>query len=145
MKNYHFRLATISRIRALEERVARDRYMVALRGRREVQDRLRAAQQALLTFEAPRGVVSIDDVRWSTDQAERMSRTVLVNYEAWLSATGKCEEQRQAWSEASKRSGVLERLDESGRAAWREESMRQETLELDDLTNSRFIASGSRR
>jgi flagellar export protein FliJ len=145
MRNYHFRLATILRIRALEERVARDRYMVSLRERRQAEEVLRAAKEALLSLEAPQGVVSIGDVRWSADQAERMSSAILASFEVWRHVSERCEEQRRAWSEASKRSSVLERLDESGRAAWREETLRQETLELDDVTNSRFISSGLRR
>jgi flagellar export protein FliJ len=145
MKSYHFRLATVARIRALEERVARDRYMVSLRERRQAEDALRAAKQALLSFEAPRGTMSIDDVRWSADQAERLSRSVLGSFEVWRKVSETCEERRHAWTVASKRSGVLERLDESERVAWREEWDRQAILELDDHTNSRFAPSGSPR
>ncbi|HEV3188510.1 MAG TPA: hypothetical protein VGZ04_10775 [Acidimicrobiales bacterium] len=145
MKSYHFRLATIMRVRSLEERVARDRYMVSLRDRRRAEDDLRTAKDALLSLEAPKGVVAIGDVRWAADQAERLSRAILERFEVWQNVTERCEERRCAWSEASKRSSVLERLDESGRATWRDETIRQESLELDDATNSRYLPSGSRR
>ena len=43
----------------------------------------------------------------------------------------------RAWNVATKRSGVLERLDAQGLARWRDEALRHEAAELDDLTNAR--------
>jgi hypothetical protein len=43
---------------------------------------------------------------------------------------------------AVRRSEVLERLGEQGRARWRDETMREEAAELDDLTLARHRLSG---
>ena len=58
VKAYQFRLATVARIRALEERVAADRFRVAQRDLRQAQASVRAAEAALATLEAPQGVTS---------------------------------------------------------------------------------------
>ncbi len=44
MKAFRFRLATVARIRALEERVAADRFMAAQRILRQEQESARAAE-----------------------------------------------------------------------------------------------------
>jgi hypothetical protein len=45
---------------------------------------------------------------------------------------------------ASQRSGVLQRLDEHGRAHWREVALRKEAAELDDLSSTRHGLFGRR-
>ncbi len=142
MKAFHFRLATVARIRALEERVAADRFRTAQRVLRHEQAAARAAEAALDTLEAPRGVTSMAALNWVGDQAERLAETVRVCRESVAAADAACTEARDAWDVAVRRSGVLERLGEQERARWRSEALRAEAAELDDLSLARHRLAG---
>ena len=134
MKAYHFRLATVARIRALEERVAADRFRVAQRDLRQARESAQAAWNALATLEAPTGVSEMTAFVWLGDQADRLSESVRVSSEKVAEAEVACAEARLAWDVAVRRSGVLERLAEQGLARWRSEALREEAAELDDLS-----------
>jgi flagellar export protein FliJ len=142
VKAYQFRLATVARIRALEERVAADALRVAQRDLRRAQASVRAAETALAALEAPHGVVTMSAFLWVGDQAERLAESVRECGERLAAAASSCAEARQAWDVAVRRSGVLERLGEQGLARWRDETMRAEAAELDDLTLARHRLSG---
>ena len=142
MKAFHFRLATVARIRALEERVAADRFRTAQRVLRHEQESARAAEAALDSLEAPRGVTSMAALNWVGDQAERLAETVRVCRENVVAAESACAEARSAWDLAVRRSGVLERLGEQERARWRSEALRAEAAELDDLSLARHRLAG---
>ena len=142
MKAYRFRLATVARIRALEERVAADSLRVAQRDLRQAQASVRAAEDALAALEAPQGLVAMSALLWVGDQAERLAESVRECGEHLEAAASSCTEARAAWDVAVRRSEVLERLGEQGRARWRDETMREEAAELDDLTLARHRVSG---
>jgi flagellar export protein FliJ len=142
VKAFHFRLATVARIRALEERVAADRFRTAQRVLRHEQASASAAGAALDTLEAPRGVTSMAALHWVGDQAERLAETVRVCRENVVAAEAACTEARDAWDVAVRRSGVLERLEEQERARWRSEALRAEAAELDDLSLTRHRLVG---
>ncbi len=142
MKAFHFRLATVARIRALEERVARDRFMVALRVLRDHESSVRAAETELGALEAPRGMTTMAAFHWVADQADRLADTVRVCRENVVAAESACREARQAWDGAVRRSGVLERLAEQERSRWRTEILRTEAAELDDLSQARHRLVG---
>jgi flagellar export protein FliJ len=143
MKAYRFRLATVARIRALEERVAADRFRLSLRQLRLAQEVERAAQGALAELQAPTEVATMSDHQWTSDQAERLAASLGLSREAVAAAELSCAEARQGWKVATKRSGVLERLDEDGFARWRDEMMRHEAAELDDLSLARLGLIGA--
>jgi hypothetical protein len=82
MRAYHFRLATVARIRALEERLARDRFMEVLRDLRRARETESAALASLVALKPPTGVVTIETVQWTADQAERLSESVRACHEA---------------------------------------------------------------
>jgi flagellar export protein FliJ len=142
VKAYQFRLATVARIRALEERVAADSLRVAQRDLRQARASVRAAETALASLEAPCGVVTMSTFLWVGDQAERLAETVRVCGEHLAAATSSCAEARAAWDVAVRRSGVLERLGKQGLARWRDETLREEAAELDDLTLARHRLAG---
>jgi flagellar export protein FliJ len=142
VKVYRFRLATVARIRALEERVAADSLRVAQRDLRQAQASVRAAEDALAALEAPQGLVAMSALLWVGDQAERLAESVRECGEHLEAAASSCAEARAAWDVAVRRSEVLERLGEQGRARWRDETMREEAAELDDLTLARHRVSG---
>ena len=142
MKAFHFRLATVARIRALEERVAADRFMTAQRVLRQAEESVRAAEVALAMLEGPQGTSTMAAHLWVGDQAERLAEALSVCREELAAAQSVCAEARTAWDGAVRRSGVLERLGEQELARWRSETLREEAAELDDLALSRHRLIG---
>jgi flagellar export protein FliJ len=145
VKTYHFRLATVARIRALEERVAAERFMTAQRDLRQARESARAAWNALAALQAPQGEVEMSTFIWLGDQADRLSESVRLCSEKVAEAEAACAQARAAWDVAVRRSGVLERLGEQGLVRWRSESQREEAAELDDLSLARYGQVGARR
>ncbi len=145
MKAYRFRLAAVARIRAIEERVCRDRFVTAVRDLRRAREAERAAKVALAALEAPAGVVMMSDLLWTSDQAERLADAVLANHETAVLAEAASVAARRAWEAAAKRSGVLDRLDEHAFARWRDEFLQAEAAELDDLSAARHGWLGAGR
>jgi hypothetical protein len=145
VKAYRFRLASVARIRAIEERLCRDRLMTSLRDLRRARESEHAAKVAMAAFEAPTGEITIGEVIWAGDQAERLAESVRARHQAVTVAEAASIEARRAWNAAAKRSGVLDRLDEQARARWRDEVMRAESAELDDLANGRHGLAGAGR
>jgi flagellar export protein FliJ len=145
MRAYRFRLASVARVRVLEERVARDRFMAAQRDLRQAEAMERQASAALCALEAPDGATTVADLVWLGEQAERRSESVRTCRERVAAARAGCGEARLAWNEAAKRASVLERLDAEGRAQWRRDVLRDEVAELDDLAQVRHGRVGAGR
>jgi flagellar export protein FliJ len=145
VRAYQFRLAAVARIRALEERVAADRFMVAQRDLRRAQEMVRLADAALGGLEAPSGVITTSELAWTHDQAGRLAEAARARRHNMAAAELACVQARSEWSTATRRSGVLERLHAQGLARWRDEAMRQEAAELDDLSHARHGLAGAPR
>ena len=137
MKAYRFRLATVERIRELEERLARQRLIASLRVLRAEREAERDAYDELRDLPAVAGTATATQIQWVGDQGERLAASLRSRRQRVAVASQECGAAREAWSVASQRAGVLERLDEQARAEWRVDAARSEVAELDDLTNSR--------
>jgi flagellar biosynthesis chaperone FliJ len=145
VKAYRFRLSTVARIRALEERVATDLLRVSLREVRRAHELERAAHGALADLAVPTGSTTMSAHAWTRDQADRLSASHRASREAVGVAELAADEARQAWKVATKRSEVLLRLEAHGFARWRDDMMRQEAIELDDLSHARLARLGAER
>jgi flagellar biosynthesis chaperone FliJ len=142
VNSYRFRLANVARIRALEERIARERFLTSLRALRHAELAHRRARDALAESVRLTGTMSSNDVRWSFDQAERRAQTVHECLAQCARAKEVNDADRERWREAAKRSRALERLDEQARIAWLDDYRREEARELDDAVNARYVPSG---
>jgi flagellar export protein FliJ len=140
VKSYRFPLATVLRIRLLQERLARETFMLAQRDLRAAEEVRREAHERLAALAGPGAVTSIDEVRWLADQAERLARALREADEALTAAIAHRGEANSAWHVARRRAGALERLDDKAIARWRDEMTRVEVAELDDLANARHGA-----
>lgn len=143
MKVYQFRLATVERIRVLEERLAREQLVETLNQLRKAQAANEAAHVALREMAGLSGVVSMADIQWLDDQRERLSESLRICSEKVALAQSKSTEAKAAWGSATKRASVLERLDAQGFAAWREAASRDEVAEADDLATARYRLAGA--
>ena len=137
MKRYHFRLASVARIRAIQERGARNRLMLDLRDLHYAQEMERSASASLAALDPPAGLISIAEVQWIEDQAERLSDSMRSCQLKVRTAESACMESRRAWNEAIKRASALARLERQEYANWRAEVLREEVAEMDDLSSSR--------
>jgi len=137
VKAYRFSLDTVMRIRALEERLVRERLILAQRDLRQAQVVYGQAEASLAALAVPTGPTTMDKVCWIGDQATRLSDEVRVSREALVAAASTRDEVSYLWHVTRKRLGTLERLDSEGRARWKGEVQRQEVAELDDMANAR--------
>ena len=142
MKSYRFRLAHVARIRALEERVARERFLFSLRALRQAEASYRRAHEALIATQSPCGLISPGELQWTSDQAERRAHVERNCLRAWERAAEVNDAVRERWREAAKRARALERLDERARVEWLDEYRHEEAKELDDVVNARYVPSG---
>ncbi|MBW4079102.1 MAG: hypothetical protein HIU84_11455 [Acidobacteria bacterium] len=143
MKVYQFRLATVERIRVLEERLAREQLVETLNQLRKAQAANEAAHVALREMASLSGVVSMADIQWLDDQRERLSESLRICSEKVALAQSTSVDARAAWGSATKRASVLTRLDAQGFAAWREAASRDEVAQSDDLATARYRLAGA--
>lgn len=142
MKSYRFRLRSVSRVREIQERVARERLMVSVRDLRRSEERERRAESELEEFEPPPGPVTMSRLVWAGDQAERLAETLRARRKVRLEALVAWGQACATWNAAEKRAHVLHRLEESGLQAWRDEVERHARAELDDWANTRRRLTG---
>ena len=143
MKVYQFPLATVERIRILEERLARENLVTSLRELKNAQAANEAAHTSLRAMAAVSGVVTMADIQWLDDQRERLAESLRICSEKLSRAQATSSDARVAWGAASKRASVLERLDEQSAATWRDEVTRAEVAESDDLATARYRIAGA--
>lgn len=142
MKVYEFRLATVERIRVLEERLAREKLVATLRELRSAQAANEAAHTSLRAMASVTGVVTMADIQWLDDQRERLSESLRICSQKVALAQSISADARVAWGMATKRAEVLERLDAQGVVIWRDVATRGEVAESDDLANARYRRAG---
>jgi flagellar biosynthesis chaperone FliJ len=82
---------------------------------------------------------------WSGDQAERRAASHRASQESVGAARLAVIEAHRDWKVATKRSEVLQRLEAHGLVRWRDDMMRQEARELDDLSPARLGLHGAER
>ena len=143
MKTYQFPLATVKRIRNLEERLARERLLEAQRELRRAQGVYRTAHHALATNLGLQAPTTVENFQWLHDQTTRLGVTLHESAAELLRAAAERDQVNQSWSAARRRSEVLTRLDAEAISQWRELARREEVAELDDLTSARYSWEGA--
>jgi flagellar export protein FliJ len=144
VKVYRFSLEIVMRIRAIEERLAREKLVTAQRDLRRARGAYVAAETAIATLAAPTGPITVGEVRWIGEQADRLADEVRVRRQVVVAAASTRDEARDSWHAARKSLGTLERLDLQGLARWKNEVAREEVSEMDDLANTRHGSQGAR-
>jgi flagellar export protein FliJ len=145
VKAYRFRLEGVLRVREVREQLAAHALAGATRQLSQAESALASSRQALAGLEPPSGQVTVGDVEWIRDQAERMAEDLYARAEDVDTATKQVGEARSAWQSARTQCAVLERLDARQRATWEEDVARAEAKEIDDLAALRYARGGSAR
>lgn len=135
MKRYQFRLATVLRVRRIEEEAARAHMLEA----RTVAVRARVArdQAAAHCRDLPvaLGPSSADEFRKERQVLELAAASLSTRQAALLAAEGEAERVRALWSAAAARVAVLERLDERRREEHRLAVDGEEIRFLDEVAS----------
>jgi flagellar export protein FliJ len=138
MKAYRFRLATVVRVRELQERAAAQRLGDTMRSLHAARNEHARACATLARLPALQGSATPAELHWIHDQADRMSATVQREGERVRAASAEAVEARRTWELAEQRCTVLERLDDRQHAKWQADLDRSDATELDDLAAVRF-------
>jgi flagellar export protein FliJ len=135
VKAYSFRLAGVARVRQLEEGIAAQELATAARAVALAQRDVARATRQLGELAAPTGATSVHDVRWTEDQADRLSESRRAHLAALEAAETQRAVARDRWLVSRRRCAVLERLDDRRRGEWQTEFDRSEAKELDDMAS----------
>jgi len=144
MRAYSFRLASVARVRALQEGIAAQALATASHRLVRAEVELGRAVSELERLTAPVGETSAEDVHWARDQSDRMGQTRQSATQAVDEAGTLREAAREQWIVARRRCAVLERLDDRRRSEWQIAFDRQEAKELDDLAPVGVIGARTR-
>lgn len=139
MKAYSFRLAGVARVRQLEEGIARQDLATASGEVADALHRLALATEALENHAVPEGTLSVRDLRWTQDQADRMAESRRAGVAVLEAAEARRALARDRWMVSRRRCAVLERLDDRRRGEWQTEFDRAEAKELDDMASVRGL------
>ncbi len=138
MRRYEFRLASVLQLRRAEEQSARGALRAAndeLRRRIATRDE-RAAHYRVVAATPP--AASAEGLLAQHQLGELAAAAVLSARRRVTAAAADAALAQVAWSNASRRVKVLERLDERRRAEHAAAEARAEAAEIDDLVTSRY-------
>lgn len=142
MRAYRFRLDSVLRVRALQQRVAAQQLAVAAGELHRARAELDQALRSLSALSAPTGHLTAHAVHWSQAQSERMSGTASERSVDVATAEEAARQATQVWGRARQRTVALERLDERHFALWQTDFDRAEIFVLDELTTARTTHDG---
>lgn len=142
MKGYRFRLSSVSRIRGLQEAIAKNELLLALRELKMARLDLQNVFEELSKVEGLSGEIYGSDAHWRFEQHQRSYDQIEFCQNVVRSRGERAEELRAIWNAASKRCETLTRLDSRCREEWKRASVLLEIKELDDLSTSRYLIGG---
>lgn len=137
MKAYHFRLASLARVRRIAEGTARQSLAQARTAHVRSNARLDAARRAYVPYGRPPAGPAPSVAAWRAS-AERAAAHVMACQEEVEAAEQLLSSARSELVAARREVTALERLDERHRAAWRRDVARAEQAEMDEIGSGRF-------
>jgi flagellar export protein FliJ len=138
MKQFKFRLASVLRIRHIQEDLARARLLHANVAAREAERVVDARHTRYLDLARPAGLQHAPDFARTLFALDSAAGAIDVARDQQVEALAHVAERRAEWSEASMRVDALERLEERHRAEHNIEVRRDEDRVTDDLIVSRY-------
>jgi flagellar export protein FliJ len=137
VKRYRFPLASVLRVRKIEEDQAISAFAEAER-QRVAAEALAARREAAHRETRPaEGVSTTDEFLAARARQERSAAAVLASQAELAQARMATNARRAALNAAAAAVSALEHLDEKGRAEHVLETQREETIEVDDLVTGR--------
>lgn len=142
MNGYKFRLANVARIRGLQEAIAKNELLLALRELKVARLELGKALEELSKAKSLDGEIYGAQAHWKFDQLQRLSDEILERQDTVRTSEHIAGEVRVKWEAASKRCETLARLDSRSRDLWRHNFALSEMKELDDISTARRSIGG---
>ena len=132
MRRFRFRLASLLRLRSQIERAARKDLALAMAEINGIDQQIDAAEQGLGEFaEQASRSDSVGELARSLESGLRRHRWTLVKKRA--EAEKRLESVRTAYAQKAREKRTLERLRDQEQQAWREQTLRDEQAEMDEL------------
>jgi flagellar biosynthesis chaperone FliJ len=136
-RRFRFRLASVQRVRMLQEERARAELLLANRALAEAAAELAARKDRYWQGARPLGQYAITDYRPAWFELEMAARGVQWSTAQRIVRAEEAEVARAAWIAAKQRVQALERLEARAREEWRVEVLRDDDRLVDDLVVSR--------
>lgn len=146
MKGFQFRLARLKRVRLVEERASRERFVATERRAREAEDAVLRAEEDVqaagieLRAEQSKGTVSPVGVLTALDAVARLRDRVEVLRGRAEPLRAAAEAERAEWNDRRRDLRGLERLEDRDRERWWAEIGRREALIMDEVAGLRAAA-----
>lgn len=137
MRRYQFRLASVLRVRKIEEDQAITALAEAERRRVAAEELAALREQAHRGAGTTQGTFAAHEFLAACERRERSAAAVLASQEEVAQARMASLARRAALAAAAAAVGALEHLDEKSRAEHTLEALREETIEVDDLVTGR--------
>lgn len=143
MKQYRFRLATVLRVRHVQEEQARYALLEANRAVLQAAEELELRRDVLSEKTALPAATEHATFIAQREQADRLAAAVRTAAGREIEALDIQRDKRDEWGQRAQRVASLERLDERAREEHRIEANRDEMKLVDDLVTSRFGREGN--
>lgn len=137
MKRFSFRLEAVLRVRRIQEDQVRARLVAANRDVTLAAAKVVERQARYDTIERPLGVASHDELERAWFALDAAAGAVRFAHDEQLAAEARAAEIRVEWTEARRRTEVLERLRERAHEEWVVEVRRAEDRAVDELVVAR--------
>jgi flagellar export protein FliJ len=139
MRKFTFRLAAVSRIRKLEERVAKENVLIAIKASDDAKAALDRFSEDLLKLDYSSNVVHVRELQSVQVQRELQEQIIEIATKTVQEKEQIVYQERQQWKEAAKKAAIIDKLDDRARLIWMMQFLREESKELDELGSVAFI------
>jgi flagellar export protein FliJ len=151
MSKFQFRLARLAHVRALQERVARERWLAAEELTRAAEAKAESARETVLRArdelraEQSAPTIAIERVMAGARLVETLRERRRSAVEHARTLRFQAEELRRPWSERRREVRGLERLESRDQEQHRQEELVREARELDEVASMRASARTRQR
>lgn len=139
MRKFTFRLAAVSRIRKLEERVAKENVLIAIKASDDAKAALDQCSEDLLKLDYSSNVVHVRELQSVQLQRELQEQIIEIATKTVQEKEQIVYQEREQWKEAAKKAAIIDKLDDRARLIWMMQFLREESKELDELGSVAFV------
>jgi flagellar protein FliJ len=141
VKRFQFRLATVLRVRRIEEERARADLSLALLELARAEAAVAERKEQYWNAPRPGGSFAVGDFRPAWSDLESRARAIQWSVADRMRRAAHAEECRTAWLERKQRLGAIERLEEHAREAWKYSVGQEQEKLVDDIVVARAHAA----
>ncbi len=144
MKRYKFRLETIMRIRKLQEQQARELVAINNHNYKKAQNSLLEQEIRYQKIDNPLGLTTLGSFLDQRCRSQAAASTVKGFQENLSKSQIDLNEAIEVWGQTAKKLSALKRLDQRRQEEYLGESLRQETILLDEIGSNQTVKSNKK-